>query len=80
MHLKEFGSITSWEAVKEYGILCLPSRIRELKADGYEIYIKKYNRKNRYGKMITCNRYYLKKTDKFSAILKKFIKKGIKNG
>lgn len=36
-HLKENGSITSWEAVMEYGILRLSARISELRDEGHEI-------------------------------------------
>lgn len=36
-HMKDFGSITSLEAVNEYGIMRLASRINDLRAQGIAI-------------------------------------------
>ena len=36
-HLKDYGSITSREAMLEYGIMRLASRINDLKGQGYAI-------------------------------------------
>ena len=36
-HMKDYGSITSLEAVNEYGIMRLASRINDLKAQGIAI-------------------------------------------
>ena len=36
-HLNDKGSITALEAMKEYGIMRLTSRISELKDEGYNI-------------------------------------------
>lgn len=80
-HLKTFGSITSWEAIKEYGVISLPSRIRELKDEGYLITVKQYSHVNRYGKTIWANRYYLTKPKiKFTDFIKKFKRKEKNNG
>lgn len=48
-HLKDFGSITSLEAIQEYGILRLASRINDLKQQGYYISAERGSGKNRYG-------------------------------
>ena len=42
-YIREFGSISSWEAYKDLGITQLATRIKELKEQGYEF-------RNRMGK------------------------------
>ena len=37
MHLQDYGSITSIEAMQQYGIMRLASRINDLKREGYNI-------------------------------------------
>lgn len=48
-HMKDFGSITSLEAVNEYGIMRLASRINDLRAQGIAIVSEVKTGKNRYG-------------------------------
>lgn len=48
-HLKDFGSITSQEAMQEYGIMRLASRINDLRAQGVMIVSETATGKNRYG-------------------------------
>ena len=48
-HLKDYGSITSLEAVTEYGIMRLASRINDLRAQGLAIVSETKTGKNRYG-------------------------------
>ena len=48
-HLKDYGSITSLEAVNEYGIMRLASRINDLRAQGIAIVSEIKIAKNRYG-------------------------------
>ena len=48
-HLRDYGSITSLEAITEYGILRLASRINDLKRQGYNISAERGKGKNRYG-------------------------------
>ena len=48
-HLVDYGSITSREAMLEYGIYRLASRISDLKKLGYKFDITFDTRKNRYG-------------------------------
>ena len=48
-HMKDYGSITSLEAVNEYGIMRLASRINDLRAQGIAISSEVVSGKNRYG-------------------------------
>ena len=48
-HLKDYGSITSLEAVTEYGIMRLASRINDLRAEGIANVSETKTGKNRYG-------------------------------
>ena len=48
-HLKEYGTITQLEAMKEYGIYRLASRISDLRKNGVEIKRTMVKGKNRYG-------------------------------
>ena len=48
-HMKDYGSISSHEAVIEYGIMRLASRISDLKAQGVAIETEYKTGKNRYG-------------------------------
>lgn len=47
--MKDYGSITSLEAVNEYGIMRLASRINDLRAEGIAIVSEIKTGKNRYG-------------------------------
>ena len=48
-HMKDYGSITSLEAVNEYGVMRLASRINDLRAQGIAISSEVVSGKNRYG-------------------------------
>lgn len=43
-HMEDYGSITSLEAIQEYGIMRLASRITDLKKTGISHYQRKRNR------------------------------------
>lgn len=58
-HLKDYGSITSLEAMNEYGIMRLASRICDLKAMGYDIRSESTKSVNRYGEPIWYATYKL---------------------
>ena len=62
-HLREFGSITTYEAFTEYGITRLSARIWDLKNKRGLSHIKEemVTRKNRYGKPCSFYVYYLEK-------------------
>lgn len=58
-HLRDYGSITSLEAITEYGILRLASRITDLKKRGYKITSETKKSKNRYGESVHFSVYRL---------------------
>lgn len=59
IHLYEFGSITPLDALKEYGIMRLASRMSDLKADGFPFHKVIEKSKNRYGESIHYARYVI---------------------
>lgn len=58
-HLEDYGSITSLEAVNEYGIMRLASRIADLKGQGHNIVSERGSSKNRYGEQTSFSIYRL---------------------
>ena len=58
-YMKDFGSITSMEAVMDLGIMRLASRIHDLKEDGYNIKSDVETAINRYGEKVHFARYRL---------------------
>lgn len=58
-HLEDYGTITSLEAISEYGILRLASRISDLKKQGYAISSEIGTGKNRYGEVTHFSVYKL---------------------
>ena len=50
-HLKEHGTITSWEAIQNYDITRLSEYIRQLRLDGYMIASNWTENINRYGNL-----------------------------
>jgi hypothetical protein len=58
-HLKRFGSITPFSAFALCGTLSLASRINELKKQGHKIGKVPKTVKNRYGRKVTVNSYYI---------------------
>lgn len=63
-HIEDYGSISSLEAVTEYGIMRLASRVHDLKRKGYAIVAENESGKNRYGEPCHWTRYKLFKEDK----------------
>ena len=59
-HLEQFGSITAMEAVNEYGIMRLASRITDLKKQGVPINRDIVSGKNRFGENIYFAKYTLR--------------------
>lgn len=59
-HFRDYGSITSLEAMKEYGIMRLASRISDLRRLGYDIAVTTERGKNRYGEKTSYARYSLR--------------------
>lgn len=60
-HMEDYGSITSLEAMQEYGIMRLASRISDIKHLGIPIQKEMVSGKNRYGESTSYARYSLKK-------------------
>lgn len=59
MHLKTVGSITPYEALREYGCMRLGARIYDLKRQGYEIDRDTVTLVNRFGVKVSFARYFL---------------------
>ena len=59
-HLNDHGSITSLEAMSEYGIMRLASRITDLKGMGYPILSERVTGKNRYNETTSYSIYRLR--------------------
>ena len=62
-HLWDYGEITSWEAIKEYGITRLSDLIYKLRNEGWNIENEWEHTKNRYGDSVKYVRYKLIKND-----------------
>lgn len=58
-YIKEFGSITALEAVRDLGVLQLSARLVELERDGYCFHKEQESSVNRYGERVYYTRYYL---------------------
>lgn len=58
-YLKQFKSITTWEAFQELGITRLSARIFEIKEKGYLIKTESITSKNRFGDSVHFNKYTL---------------------
>lgn len=58
-YIREFGSISSWEAYSDLGITQLGARIDQLKKEGYDFRTEWESKKNRYGEQVSFKRYYL---------------------
>lgn len=56
-YIREFGSITQLEALRDLGVFRLASRISDLKRQGYSITGKMEAVKNRYGETCHIKRY-----------------------
>ena len=56
-HLQNFGSITSFDAIRKFGATRLSAVIFDLRQDGYIIDTVMESGRNRYGKIIKYARY-----------------------
>lgn len=61
-YIKDFGSITSYEAYIDLGITQLATRIKELKEQGYTFKCEWIKKRNRYGKKVNFKKYKLEGT------------------
>lgn len=55
-YIKDFGSISTWQAMTDLGIARLASRVHDLKKKGYSFKVERINTFNRYGEKT----YYFK--------------------
>ena len=67
-YMREFGSISQYEAFFDLGVMRLASRISDLKAQGYNITSKTEAVKNRYGEKVYIKRYYNDGFEKDNAV------------
>lgn len=58
-HLNEYGSITQAEAIQEYGIMRLASRISDMRKNGVNITKTTEKGKNRFDEPVSYARYRL---------------------
>lgn len=58
-YMKEFGSITPMDAIKDLGYTRLACAISEMKRDGHKVRKKYETKKNRFGQPVTYARYSL---------------------
>ena len=59
-YMKDFGSITPVQAMKDLGVMRLAARISDLEAEGWQIEHERETGENRYGEKTTYARYRLK--------------------
>ena len=62
-YIREFGSITQLEALRDLGVMRLASRITDLKKRGYKIIKTTDAVKNRYGETCRIKRYSIGEGD-----------------
>lgn len=60
-HLDKYGSITALEAMNEYGIMRLASRISDLKRKGYNIKSENVTVKNRFDEKCVIKKYSIER-------------------
>lgn len=58
-HLRELGTITPMDAIREYGCLRLGARICDLRRDGYPIKSRIITGRNRFGEVTHYAEYSL---------------------
>ena len=58
-YIRQFDSISSWEAYADLGITQLGARIDQLKKDGYKFKTEWVSNTNRFGEKTYYKRYYL---------------------
>lgn len=56
-HLRDYGSITPVDALREYGCMRLGARIYDLKRQGHHIISERETALNRYGEKTSFARY-----------------------
>lgn len=62
-YMRQFGSITQFQALQDIGCMRLASRISDLRQQGYAIGRRIKTSKNRYGDSVSFAEYYLIEED-----------------
>lgn len=73
-YMLDYGGITSWEAIREFGITRLSAYIFNLRKRGYVIDNERITSVNRYGDKISYVRYNLDVEKSFNFETNKFPK------
>lgn len=63
-HLENYGTITSWQAIQQYGATRLSDIIFRLRKQGYDIQTKTECAKDRNGNTCQFAKYILNREDK----------------
>lgn len=63
-HLESYGTITSWQAIQQYGATRLSDIIFRLRKQGYDIQTKTECAKDRNGNTCQFAKYILNREDK----------------
>ena len=71
-YIGKYGSITTWQAFQDLGILDLQSVIRCLRREGFDIRDKKMYATNRYGRNVNFKKYFFPKENVFKKFAEKF--------
>ncbi len=58
-HLKDYGKITTWQAIEDYGVTRLSARVFDLRKLGYKISGEIKSGLNRYGEKVSWKEYRL---------------------
>ena len=58
-YIRDFGSISTWEAMSDLGVARLASRIFDLKEQGYVFEKTRVRTRNRYGEKVHYDEYRL---------------------
>lgn len=58
-YLREYGSMTALDGIRELGIIDLAGRIRDLRRSGYDVKSTPETVKNRFGEVCWIARYSL---------------------
>mgnify|MGYP003138122816 FL=1 len=70
-HLKTYGSITSYEAIKEYGATRLSAIIFNHRKDGYDIDSMPLTKETRFGRKTTIAKYIY--TPVYKEVIKEYL-------
>lgn len=59
-YLRQFGTITPYDAFQDLGCMRLSARVKDLRDAGHAVGTRMKTRKNRYGNPVTYAEYFLK--------------------